>query len=346
MLELGGKRLARIEAAERAYDIALAELNLKRVEIRSTVITAFYDVLRAQEQLQLIKSSLVLAQQTSSIVLKRIVAGKIAPIEETKARIAESAVQVELLQTTYELAHARRQLAAMWGNSNPQFEYVQYVIGHQLPAGFVPPLPTLQVLMQNLSRTPVLMRSKLEIERRHALVKIEHSLKTPDITVNLGVKRNEELGRNQVSIGVSMPLPLINRNQGHLQESLSRLDKANDEYIAAKLQSSNELIQAYERWISANQAAELLQKDILPAADMAYGVANKGFELGKFSFLEVLDAQRTLFQVKSRHLQALAQLHRAYADIVRIVGEIPSDNIITDDTVIVNSAININKEAI
>jgi cobalt-zinc-cadmium efflux system outer membrane protein len=67
----------------------------------------------------------------------------------------------------------------------------------------------------------------------------------------------------------------------------------------------------------------ILREEILPGAQSAYEAAGKGFEAGKFSFLDVLDAQRTLFQAKTQYVRALGDSHRAAADIERIVGETP-----------------------
>jgi cobalt-zinc-cadmium efflux system outer membrane protein len=64
-----------------------------------------------------------------------------------------------------------------------------------------------------------------------------------------------------------------------------------------------------------------LQRDVLPGAKSAYDAATVGFENGKFNFLEVLDAQRTYFAAKSQYLKALAEAHRAAADIDRVLGE-------------------------
>jgi len=59
----------------------------------------------------------------------------------------------------------------------------------------------------------------------------------------------------------------------------------------------------------------------LPGAQSAFDAATKGYQLGKFSFLEVLDAQRTLFQSRAQYLQALADYQRGYADIERLIGK-------------------------
>jgi len=139
--------------------------------------------------------------------------------------------------------------------------------------------------------------------------------------VSLGTKRNNELGLDQTVFGVSIPIPVFDRNQGNLLEALRRADKARDELSATELRLSNELAQAFERLSAARGELESLKRDILPGAQSAYDAALKGFELGKFSFLEVLDAQRTLFQAKSQGLRALVDVHRAAAEIERILGE-------------------------
>ena len=316
-IELGGKRGARIDAAERGRDAASAERDAKRAEIRALVLAAFFDVLVAQERLRLAQDTVELAQRATSAASRRVTAGKVSPVEETKARVAEAGVRIELTLARSELVSARKRLAGTWGNPAPRFERAE----GSLDA--LPPLPALAALNARLATSPNLQRAKIEVERRQALAELERSRRVPDMTVSLGAKRNEELGRNQAIFGVSIPLPIFNRNQGNVLEALRRTDKARDELSAAEIRLSNELSLAYERLNSARQEVEALQRDILPGAQSAYDAATKGFELGKFSFLEVLDAQRTFFQAKSQYLRALAEAHRSAAEIERILGEAP-----------------------
>ena len=65
-----------------------------------------------------------------------------------------------------------------------------------------------------------------------------------------------------------------------------------------------------------------LREEILPGAQSAFDAANKGFSAGKFNFLDVLDAQRTLFQVKSQYIQALLDAHMAVAEIEHVLGDV------------------------
>ncbi|MGE8202599.1 MAG: TolC family protein, partial [Variovorax sp.] len=100
---------------------------------------------------------------------------------------------------------------------------------------------------------------------------------------------------------------------------------ARDDLAAAELQLGADVTQASERLRSARATAQTLQRDALPGAEAAYKAAAKGFELGKFSFLEALDAQRTLFQVRAQYLLALADAHRAAGDLDRLLGNEASD---------------------
>ena len=313
-VEMGGKRAARITAAERGRDIAVEELNLRRVEIRAAVVAAFFETLAAQERAALAQASVDLAKRATDAVAKRVAAGKVSPVEETKARVAEAGVRVELAQAQSEQRSARARLASLLGANPPRFTQVAGSVDD------LPNVPSLDDIQQRLSASSALRRAQLEIERRRSLADVERSKQTPDVTVSLGVKRPNELARNQLMLGVSVPLPLFDRNQGNLLEALKREDKARDELQALNLRLSTEVLQARERLTLVRGEIDVLQREVLPGAKSAYDAATVGFGYGKFNFLEVLDAQRTYFAAQSQYLKALAEAHRAAADMDRVIG--------------------------
>ncbi|SFP30342.1 outer membrane protein, cobalt-zinc-cadmium efflux system [Variovorax sp. OK605] len=320
-IELGGKRAARVTAAERARDQAASALAARRAEVRAATVTAFFEVLTAQERLRLAQDSVGLAQTGTRAAANRVAAGKVSPLEETRARVAEAGIRVELLQAEGTLRSARQQLAASWGNPSPRFTQVDGAVD-QLPA-MAPPHDA----QARLADAPVLRQARLEVERRRALSDLEQARRVPDLTVSLGAKRvpssEGEMGggrRNQVVLGLSVPLPIFDTNRGNVAEALSREEKARDDLAAAELQLGTDVAQATERLRSARATAQTLQRDALPGAESAYRAATKGFELGKFSFLEALDAQRTLFQVRAQYLLALADAHRAAGELDRLLG--------------------------
>lgn len=314
-VELGGKRSARIAAAEHGREAALAELAAKRAEVRAAVIAAFHELLIAQERHRLMQASFELAQRATNAAAKRVMTGKISPVEETRARVAEANARAELAMAASEMQIARRRLAATWGSVNPRFTQAED------QSDVLPVLPALDEIRRRLQQAPGLARARIEVERRQALVQVERSKQMPDVTLSVGTKRDEQLGRSQTIVGMSIPLPLFDRNQGNVQEAMSRSYQARDELAAATVRLDSELAQSHARLQAARQEAELFRKEILPGAQSAYEAAGKGFDYGKFSFLDVLDAQRTLFQARSQYLRSLSDARKAAADIDRILGE-------------------------
>ncbi|MYM26692.1 TolC family protein, partial [Duganella sp. FT135W] len=170
------------------------------------------------------------------------------------------------------------------------------------------------------AQAPAVQVAQAELARRQAVVQVERTRRVPDVALTVGSKHSEELGRSQAVIGLSLPLPFFDRNQGAVLESVRRVDQARDEVAATAARLELELVQAREDYASARAQALALQDEILPGARSAYEAASTGFEYGKFGFLDVLDAQRTLLQAQSHYLTTLADAHRAQAAIDRLLG--------------------------
>lgn len=320
-LELGGKRPARMAAAERERDVAFADLALRRTEVRALVVAAFFEALTAQERLQLAEASQALAQSVQHAAARRVLAGKVSPMEETRAKIAQAGALIEMRQAASALGLAEQRLAAFWGDAQLQWGRLEVPKESLLTLGANASLPQ---LLSRLNTAPQMLRSRLEITRQQSLVDVELSRRVPDLTVSVGSKRDEQAGRSQAIIGLSLPLPLFNRNQGNVLSALRKTDKARDELAAVEKRLASELAQAWLRYETTRSELSILRSDMLPGAQSAFDAASQGFALGKFNFLDVLDAQRTLFQSKSQYLSALAESHRATADIERLVGADPS----------------------
>lgn len=312
--ELGGKRAARIDAARQDGRLATLELAALRTQLRADTAAAFHEVVAATERRRMAQELAELAASAADATQRRVEAGKISPVDATRARVAHAGARIDLVQAERELESARIRLAALWGG-DPRTLEVQVPATLELPRA-VP----LEQLLARLEEAPDLQRARLRIDQREALARVEQSRRMPDVTLIVGTRREGRDERNQAVVGVSVPLPLFNRNQGAVREALRRVDQARDEREAEQLRVRAELAQAHARLSAALEEATLIASDILPGAEQAYRAARRGFEAGKFGFLDVLDAQRTLFQSKNQYLNAVAESRRAQADIARITG--------------------------
>ncbi len=314
-LELGGKRAARMAAAERGREVARAELNGTRAAVRSAAIAAFFDLLIAQERLQLATGAKEIAARAADSAARRVQAGRISPVDATRAQVAQANAALELAQAQTALQSARRQLAAQWGAELPDFGPVSGALDS------LPQRPAAEALQQRLADAPALQASRLELERRRALVEVERSKATPDLSLAVGAKRDNDLGLTQAVVGLTVPLPLFDRNQGNVLEASQRALKAEEELRGKQLALRHELRNASAQLEAAQSAAQQIKATVLPAAQEAHEAATRGFEAGKFSQLEVLDAQRSLLAARERLLDSQASAYQAASTIDRILGE-------------------------
>jgi cobalt-zinc-cadmium efflux system outer membrane protein len=314
LIELGGKRAARMEAAALTKELADWDYEAKRADVLTQVSQAFIEVLTAQQRLTLTKQIQELANQMKVTTSARVQAGKVSPVEETKAKVVLASVQFELLHAEKELDAARKRLAATWGNTEPRFEAVTGDLDT------VKPLPSLESLRRRLDKNPDLARWTTEITQREALISVEKSKAVPDVTATVGVSKYLMPDDYALVAGFSMPLPVFDRNQGGIREAEHQLTRAEEEHRSAEVRVTTLLNTAYQKLSTAYAEVSALRQDILPGAQSAYDAAREGYRLGKFGFLDVLDAQRTLFSAKNQYLLALSDYHKSAVELERLVG--------------------------
>lgn len=314
-IELGGKRSARVNAARAAQGQADLDVAARRAQVKSQVTAAFYGVAVAQERVRLSEELGRLASQAREAASKRVLAGKVSPVEELKAQVAEAQALSASTVAQSEWRAAVSQLRQALGAPTAKFERVQVDIGQLPSAGQWEPLS------QRLDTSPAIARAQQEIARRQALRDLERARRIPDLTLTLGAKRDQQLGRDQPIVGVSLVLPLFDRNQGAILEASRREDKARAEFDALRASIEAQAVQALSQLTSALTQAQMLRDKVLPAARQAFAASTKGYELGKFGFLDVLDAQRTLFDAETQALSAAAQAHQADARLLELLGE-------------------------
>ena len=205
LIELGGKRTARVRFAETNRDLAGWDYVSRRADLLLRVSTAFIDVVAGQQRQTLAEESVRLARLVVDAVAKRVQAGKVSPVEETRARLTSSSTQIELEQASRELLSARGRLGAFWNNPVPRFERAIGDLDTR------PPLPPYEQLLKSMSNNPDIARWSSEIARREARVDIEKAKAVPDLTLIGGVKRFSQFNDTAYVLGVSIPIPLFDR---------------------------------------------------------------------------------------------------------------------------------------
>jgi cobalt-zinc-cadmium efflux system outer membrane protein len=168
-----------------------------------------------------------------------------------------------------------------------------------------------------------LARWATEEDRRRAALRLEKARGTPDITIGAGVRRFEQTDDAALVFGLGVPLPLFDRNQGSILAATAELGKARRQYEAAQVRIWAALSEAVSALAAAYDEVTILRNDVLPKAQRAFEAARQGYQQGKFDYLHLLDAQRTLFQTQAQYVNSTEVYHKAQADVQRLTGQLP-----------------------
>ncbi len=319
LIELGGKRARRVRLAQAEQDLSRWDYETRRIEVLTAMAKAFFETLAAQERLALADELLRVADESVKSVSQTVNTGAVSPIEEDRARVALSQGKIERDSRLRALEQAKLALAQSWGSTEVTFSSVR---------GDFPTLaspPRLDQLLSRIEANPDLARWTSELEARRAAVALAKAQAVPDLTLSAGGRYYQDEQDGGVVALFSLPLPLFNRNQGAILAAERRLSRARSEKRAAEVTVTSLVSRAYEALLTAYQRALELRDTALPQARAVFDGTRSGYARGLFRYLEVLDAQRTLFDLRADYVTALADYHQARVDVARLLGEEPTE---------------------
>jgi outer membrane protein, heavy metal efflux system len=310
LIELGGKRDSRVREAQ--FDRVGTEWDyqVKRLEVLKLTSLAFIDVLTAQRNVQLAKENVELTEGAVPVTQKRVEAGKASDVELVRTQTAVATARIRLTEARRDLETARVNLAAQWGAKKATFTSVSGNLDQ------LRPIPSLGSLNAKLQRNPDLARWTTERQKREATLNLARAEAKPDLTLRAG-PRLLGASRSDLTLvaGFSIPLPLWNRNQGKIAEAEANVGKAADERASAEAKAYAELNEAYQVLARAAEQVRILRETVLPGAKSAVDQITEGYAAGRFSQLDVLDAQRTYNESRTEYVKALSDFQKAQAQI-------------------------------
>lgn len=311
---LGADRLKRKRLAGATKELAGWDYEAQRLDVLTGVTKAYISALEAQRQWQQQKELVGVAEDLYNSVSAQVKAGKVSKLAQTKARVELSSAKIDLKNARNTWKSTRSTLASFWGSKTPDFQYLE---GQLNTPSTIPKYADVQ---SYIKRNPDVARWATELQQRESALDLERAKGIPDIKISGGYKRAEDLGASAAIVGVSIPLPFFDRNQGSIRAAKYNLNRLETQREAAISQIYKELRAAYNQLDAAAHEVNQLQKQVLPGASTAFEAAQTGYRQGKFDYLEVLDAQRTLFSTRTRYIQALAEYNRAVTEVERLIG--------------------------
>lgn len=314
VIELGGKRSARMAEARTANDLAAWEYEIRRLDIIAETARKFIEVVAAQEQLALAQEAMQLAQSERKAVKVRVDAAAASSVELRKADITVASVKIEVAHRDHILLSGKKALAATWGSENAVFANAKadFFARQRLEA--------FGSLMARLGSNPDIARFAEEISLREAQLRTARSRSIPDVTLMAGVRQFASENAWAGVFGVSLPLPIFDRGQADIFEALQLRSRADAMGQAIRVAIAVKLFGIYQEAAHAIIEQDVLAREILPAAREVLKATEEGYRQGRFSYLELADARRSLIELRRQNLDTARSYHLYQVEIDRLIG--------------------------
>ena len=314
LVELFGKREARIAAGEAGIEAAAIQRQAVRLEVLSETAIAFVGVLGTQRRIQILEEQVAAIDRLTPLLQRRVDAGASSPAETGRAEVASALVKADLERSRATLASARRELAVLMGDVQPKFAAVTGLLDATgRPQSF-------SAVMAAIDANPQLARWTAVYAQRNAELLLARLKPYPDVRLGAGWRHFNETHDDAVRLSVSVPIPIFDQNQGNIaaaQESLARTR-------AEREANRNALIvlagRAYDSVQGSLRELKVLREQAIPKSRQAADAIAEGYGQGRFSLLEVLDAQASVAQARLREQEAQQNFHVAVATIEGLVG--------------------------
>ncbi|MFK4046398.1 Cobalt-zinc-cadmium resistance protein czcC (plasmid) [Roseomonas mucosa] len=320
-IELGGKRGARIAFAARSGEVAELDFAGVRLEVAREVVTALATAEAARRLVGVERERARLAGETLRAARARVEAGRDPLLQAERAEVVRATAGIAAERAGREVEIALAELAVLVGvprvelaPRQPWFEQI----------GSSPGRPTPADPLARLGTSPELSRLDTAIAQQRANLSLQRANAVPDVTVSGGVRRYGEAGETAFVAGASIPLPIYDRNQGGIARAQAELTRAEAEAERGRNLLVATLVAAEQRLALAWRSVDTLRRTALPSAEQAARFATAGYAEGRFSFLEVLDAQRALSDTRAQLVEAIQAFHALRAQVQRLRGDVPA----------------------
>lgn len=323
-LDLSGKRKARVRVAVQARRVLEAQYqDAVRVLINDLYI-AYVDALAARETVRYAQASFDSFTQVVSATDELYKKGSRTLADLNRVKIQRSASFVGLEDSKAILRKNKQQLATLLSlnvNDPDEFDLRGLLRPAQPP---IPDLETLTGLAYN-SR-PDLQAFRMGVERANEDVRLAVANRFSDVYLlyqPYTMQDNRPAGlppAHSWAIGVTVPLPIFNRNQGNIARARFNVDQTRLEVQAVEQRVRNEVFAACEELRISTQAVDMLENEILPSAKQVRDDTYKLFIAGELDLQAYLNAQREYNDAVRQYRDSVTRLRRASLAINTVVG--------------------------
>ncbi|WP_096087139.1 TolC family protein [Agaribacterium haliotis] len=315
VIELGGKRQARLSYADARLNQAKWEQQAETLDVLGKLAELYIEGLATQANIQLAEESLVLSQSLLKTVKTRSARGATPEAEVMRAQAALTQAEIRLAALQAKFERQQILLARFWGETSVSFDVLE---GSLFNFGAT---TSFEQLYARVQKSPAIQVLASEARIRDAQITLARANGSSDLSWRVGIKRLEETGDSAFVAGLSIPLFSGKRNSGEVETALAQRNAVD---YAKKDQLLQLHARLFESWSLRKQsiaAVNLTQKSAIPALEKALKLTTEGFENGRYRYLDLIAAQKELLASKQSLIDAATTALVSQAVIEKLTSE-------------------------
>ncbi len=314
VIEMGGKRAARVGTVNRRIDVLNAEQRVVELDLLVEVVRRFIDVAVTQEQVALQTLSTVIAQQTVDLIEPLVTAGQAPQLETDRAQAALLRAQLAEQAANARLGSARIRLASMWARNTPQFDAVSSNILTVEQAG------SIESLLAELASNPDIEIFAAESRLLEAELRLAQTRQEGDIQWSAGIRHLKEFDDSGFAFGVTIPLFNKARASGAERSARANLQEVEVRQLTALNAIEGEIRSLHRALQQAIAEVNTLQLQVIPVLQDVQQQTLQAYGAGTYSYVELITAQQEFLDAQLSLISSAGNAHRIRAEIERLSG--------------------------
>lgn len=319
-----GKRSAGIALARSESELTKALLADYFRNLRADATVSYLEALKQYQLYKVKENAYETLRQLAESDSVRFTLGKIMEIDATQSRLGADILHNELVQSGADLQNAFSDLNRLMGTVSRDTLFQPEAVLRTVPRNFV--MADL-LATANEQRTDLVAALKNREVAARAL-KVARRDRNTDVDLSIAVSRNTRVHNEEapappftgVTAGIAIPLKFSNLNKGAVHAARFREQQAETQYQQAILQVQTEVMQAFRNYQSYSKQVEQYEKGMLGKAREVIDGKIYSYNRGEVSLFEVLDAQRTYYEVQAQYIETLFNQSTALVELEKSAG--------------------------
>jgi cobalt-zinc-cadmium efflux system outer membrane protein len=330
VFETGGKRSKRVAVAELELSQARAEVSVLERRLAAEIRQNYTNAVAAARQLDVLEKLIVADEEIVRVTEARLKEGDVAPLDVNLVRVEADRLRVQVIQAKSELETQLLNLKTLTGADVA--ESIKLAPQADRP-------PRLDLGLSELTDIALRERSDLQAARLGeqlgaARINLARSLSIPNVGGSVRYTRNKQIidfppslgvspfpqTDNALTFGVSVDIPIFNRNQGEIASATGERLQAQRtrEFLEATIK--RDVAVAYRKYRAAAETLVLYSTQILPRSEENLRTVRAAYGFGEFSVFEVVNEQRRLTENITGYNQSLRDYYNALTELETALG--------------------------